>query len=229
MGAAWQIAAEAGLRRFGVPPGGPMDDHAAAWANRLVGNQIDAPVIETVWGGAKVAVVRNGYVAIAGAPVRTSVPLWRAVAVKAGRVLEFGPGSTGVWTYLAFGKNDCGSASWSEIRNYSAPPTLRVWPGPQRDLFSDAFLAYEWIVTTQSNRVGYRLAGDPLAFEKRELLSEPVRVGTIQVPENGLPIVTMRDGPTVGGYPKPGMIDPADLSWLTQCRPGQRIRLVAAE
>jgi allophanate hydrolase subunit 2 len=60
----------------------------------------------------------------------------------------------------------------------------------------------------------------------RELLSEPVRVGTIQVPENGLPIVTMRDGPTVGGYPKLGMVDPADLSWLTQCRPGQKVRFL---
>jgi allophanate hydrolase subunit 2 len=51
-----------------------------------------------------------------------------------------------------------------------------------------------------------------------------VRVGSVQVPENGQPIVTMRDGPTVGGYPKLGMIDPADLSWLAQCRPGRQVR-----
>jgi allophanate hydrolase subunit 2 len=29
----------------------------------------------------------------------------------------------------------------------------------------------------------------------------------------------MRDGPTVGGYPKIGVVDSEDLSWLAQCRP----------
>jgi len=51
-----------------------------------------------------------------------------------------------------------------------------------------------------------------------------MRVGTIQVPEGGVPIVTMRDGPTIGGYPKLGVLEPGDLSWLAQCRPGQTVR-----
>lgn len=228
MGAAWQCAQRSGLRRFGVPPGGPMDDHAAQWANRLVGNEADAAVLELLWGGARVEVMQDGFVAITGASVKASVPLWRAVAVKAGRVLEFAPGSLGVWIYVAFGIKDCGSAPWSEVRDYSATPFIRVWRGPQRETFSDAFFEQEWTVTPQSNRVGYRLAGEPLKFEKREMLSEPVRAGTIQVPDNGLPIVTMRDGPTVGGYPKLGVVDPADLSWLAQCRPGQKVRFAAA-
>lgn len=229
MGASWQAPAGCGLRRFGVPLGGPMDDHAAAWANRLVGNEPSAPILELLWRGAKVEPMQDGYVAITGALVKASVPLWRAVTVKAGQTIEYAPGNSGVWIYVAFGTRDCGRAPWSEIRDYSAPPVFRVWPGPQRAMFSDELFAREWTVTPQSNRVGYRLSGEPLAFEKRELLSEPVRVGTIQVPENGLPIVTMRDGPTVGGYPKLGMVDPADLSWLTQCRPGGKIRFVPAE
>ena len=61
----------------------------------------------------------------------------------------------------------------------------------------------------------------------REMTSEPVRVGSIQVPESGELIVTMRDGPTVGGYPKIGMVDAGDVSRLAQCRPGQRIRFRA--
>jgi antagonist of KipI len=96
------------------------------------------------------------------------------------------------------------------------------------DLFADRdrerFFNEPWTVSPQSDRVGYRLVGAPLASTPAQILSEPVRVGTIQVPENGLPIVTMRDGPTVGGYPKLGMIDPRDLAWLTQCRPGQSVR-----
>ena len=229
MSAAWQRVQSPGLRRFGVPPGGPMDDHAARWANRLVGNDERAPVLELLWGGAKVEVRQDGFLAITGAPVKTSLPLWRATAVKVGQVIEFAPGASGVWIYVAIGNKNCGSAPWNEIRNYASPPEFKLWAAPQREMFSNTFFEQEWTVTPQSNRVGYRLAGEALQFEKREMLSEPVRVGTIQVPENGLPIVTMRDGPTVGGYPKLGMLDPADLSWLTQCRPGQKIRFVAAE
>ena len=226
MGAAWKSAGQTGMRRFGVPPGGPMDEHAAAWANRLVGNQETLPVLELLWGGARIEVQQRACVAITGAPVKTTLPLWRAVPVKAGQVIEFAPGGAGVWIYVAAGSEQCGSAPWREVRHYSSPPALRVWNGPQRDMFSNAFFEREWTITPQSNRVGYRLAGEPIVFQKRELLSEPVRVGTIQVPENGLPIVTMRDGPTVGGYPKLGMIDPADLSWFAQCRAGQKVRFL---
>ncbi len=119
-----------------------------------------------------------------------------------------------------------------ERRNYAQLPALKVWPAPQTDLFSESdrvrFFGEPWTVSSHSDRVGYRLAGKPLASIPAQILSEPVRVGTIQVPENGLPIVTMKDGPTVGGYPKLGVIDPADLSWFAQCRPGQAIRFQPA-
>lgn len=222
MGAAWHAVQPRGLRRFGVPPGGPMDDRAAAWANRLVGNDLVAPVLELLWGGARLEVLHDTWLAITGAPVKTALPLWRAVSAKAGQVIEFAPGNAGVWIYVAAGPTNCGSAN--EIRDYTAPPAFKVWKGPQREMFSHAFFEQQWTVTPQSNRVGYRLAGEPLKFDKCEILSEPIRVGTIQVPDNGLPIVTLRDGPTVGGYPKLGMVDPAHLSWLAQCRPGQKIR-----
>ena len=115
-----------------------------------------------------------------------------------------------------------------ERRDYDHPPALKVWPAPQMDLFGEKqrerFFGALWIVSPQSDRVGYRLAGTPIESPPGQLLSEPVRVGTIQVPENGMPIVTMRDGPTVGGYPKLGVLDPSDISWLAQCRPGQQVR-----
>jgi len=226
MGAIMEPAPRRGLRRFGVPTGGPMDDHAASWANRLVGNEEAAPVLELLWGGARVEIIRDTNVAITGAPVKTSLPLWRAIPAKAGQVIEIAPGASGVWVYVAAGSSNCGSTPWKEIRDYNSPPALRVWNGPQREMFSDAFFEQEWTVTTQCNRVGYRLMGEPLEFTPCEILSEPVRVGTIQIPENGMPIVTMRDGPTVGGYPKLGMVDPEDLSWLAQCRPGQKVRFI---
>ena len=58
------------------------------------------------------------------------------------------------------------------------------------------------------------------------MISEPVLPGSVQIPTDGQPIVTMCDGPTVGGYPKLGLVDGADLSWLAQCRPGLKVRFV---
>lgn len=115
-----------------------------------------------------------------------------------------------------------------EQRDYNHPPTLRVWRGPQWSQFSAqdqaSFFQQAWTVSPRSDRVGYRLEGSRLAAEQEQIISEPVLVGSIQVPPGGEPIVTMRDGPTVGGYPKLGLVDPDDLSWLTQCRPGVPFR-----
>ena len=91
MAYAWQTASRGGLRRVGVTPGGPMDDHAAGWANRLVGNDVAEPVLELLWGGAKVEILEDAYVAVTGAPIKVAVPLWRATPAKAGQVLEFAP------------------------------------------------------------------------------------------------------------------------------------------
>src|SRR5262245_53232408 len=119
-------------------------------------------------------------------------------------------------------------ASWSDRRDYDHPPRIRVWPGPQWKNFSHAdrerFLSTEWKVSTHSDRVGYRLDGPALKAEPPEILSEPVRLGSIQVPEGGQPIITMPDGPTVGGYPKIAAVDDPDIPWVAQCRPGQSLR-----
>jgi biotin-dependent carboxylase-like uncharacterized protein len=119
-------------------------------------------------------------------------------------------------------------APWTERRDYRRPPALRVWPAPQWELFSEAqreqLFSQEWSVSPQSDRSGYRLAGAPIQHQIGELLSEPVMVGTIQVPADGQPIVTMCDGPTLGGYAKIGMVDPADLAWLAQTQPGELVR-----
>lgn len=253
-----------GWRRFGVPASGPMDDHAAAAANRLVGNDPAAPVLELLLQGARLRVLREARMALTGADAGAQVPLWEALTLSAGRMIELPRNCSGVWTYLAVaggftGERVLGSASAyprggigraltvgdvlsrtepgaghvasiaePDRRDYSAPPDLRVWPGPQWCLFSEAdraaFFARPWTLSSRSDRVGYRLVSEPLSAIQTQLLSEPVLPGTIQVPESGLPIVTMRDGPTVGGYAKLAVLDPADISWLAQCRPGQTVR-----
>ncbi len=53
------------------------------------------------------------------------------------------------------------------------------------------------------------------------LPSEAGCTGTIQLPPEGLPIVLMADSPTVGGYPKIGVVSSGDLPVLAQLRPGE--------
>jgi biotin-dependent carboxylase-like uncharacterized protein len=124
-------------------------------------------------------------------------------------------------------------AWWEERRDYGEPPEIGVWPGPQWDEFSDEartiFFETQWSVSSRSDRVGYRLDGGRVEPPGREMVSEPVRVGSIQVPPNGQPIVTMRDGPTVGGYPKIGWVEAASLDWLVQCGPGRKVKFSHAE
>ncbi|CAB3761933.1 5-oxoprolinase subunit C family protein [Paraburkholderia solisilvae] len=113
-----------------------------------------------------------------------------------------------------------------------APP-IRVLPGPEYDSFNaaahDALWSDEWLVTPNSNRMGYRLAGIALEREqKADLLSHAVMPGTIQVPPNGQPIILMSDAQTTGGYPKIGSVIHADLWKLAQIRLNGAVRFVAA-
>jgi antagonist of KipI len=115
------------------------------------------------------------------------------------------------------------------------PVTLRVLPGPQSDWFDlEAFLGHPFMVTPASNRMGLRLNGKPLERPERELVSEPVCPGTVQVVNDGQCIVLGVDGQTIGGYPKVAQVIAADLDALGQLRPGQalsfrRVTLAEAE
>ena len=113
---------------------------------------------------------------------------------------------------------------------YEDNPAVDVVMGPQNNYFTnesvETFLSGEYLVSTTSDRMGYRLEGPPLTHRnKPELISEGMTMGAIQVPSNGQPIVMMADCPTTGGYPKIGTVAIADLPLLAQCVPNQsRIR-----
>ena len=107
-------------------------------------------------------------------------------------------------------------------------PAFQIWPGPEWEFFSPEvrarFLNEPWVVSTQSDRAGYRLQGAALAIKQVSMPSAPVIIGTIQLPPNGLPIVLLRDGPTVGGYPRVAILEPTEISRFTQCGPGTVLR-----
>ncbi len=105
------------------------------------------------------------------------------------------------------------------------PVILRALDGPQRDWFEgDRFFTQTYTVTPASNRMGLRLAGEPLARRAGELVSEPVAPGAVQVTNDGLPVVLGADGQTIGGYPKVAHVVRADLDRLGQLRPGTAVR-----
>lgn len=123
-------------------------------------------------------------------------------------------------------------------RYFSLPPddvppdTLRAVPGPQADWFqAEAFYQQPFTVTPASNRMGLRLQGEPLVPREpgplRELVSEPVSPGAVQVTRDGQCIVLGVDGQTIGGYPKVAHVIAGDLDRLGQLRPGQPLRFVA--
>src|SRR5436309_14612330 len=101
LGAALQDRGRPGWRRFGEPPGGAMDEHAAQWANRLLDNAPDAPVVEFLLQGAKLKAWRETWIAVTGADADATVPIWRAVRMNEGEVLRFSGSHSGVWIYLA--------------------------------------------------------------------------------------------------------------------------------
>jgi 5-oxoprolinase (ATP-hydrolysing) subunit C len=103
--------------------------------------------------------------------------------------------------------------------------TLRVLPGSQAAWFcAEEFYAEEFIVAAASNRMGLRLEGRPLAVPARELVSEPVAPGAVQVTRAGQCIILGVDGQTIGGYPKIAHVIRADLDLLGQLRPGTCLR-----
>ena len=85
-------------------------------------------------------------------------------------------------------------------------------------------------LSASSDRMGYRLEGEPIPRRKGDLLSEGMVFGSIQVPPDGQPIVMMADRPATGGYPKIATVIRADLPKVAQLLPAKgrvRFRLVS--
>lgn len=108
---------------------------------------------------------------------------------------------------------------------------VRVLPAAEYLHYSETSQAQlwhcEWKITPQSDRYGFRLAGDALQLKAPlEMRSHGIVPGVIQVPPDGQPIVQMRDAQPTGGYPKVGTIIQADLWRFAQLPIGSRVRFI---
>ena len=108
-------------------------------------------------------------------------------------------------------------------------PAVRIVAGRELAALPDpartALLGQPFRILPSADRMGYRLAGPPLAFARPlELLSSAVTMGTVQLPPDGNPIVLMADRQTTGGYPRIGQVASVDLGAVAQLRPGDELR-----
>ena len=140
--------------------------------------------------------------------------------VEQGAVLSVGP-SPGDWPVV-------------DLAAVPAPPDdeveLRVVTGPRDDWFTPAamesLLQASYEVTSDSNRVGLRLEGQPLERSRDdELPSEGLARGALQVPPSGKPVLFLADHPVTGGYPVIGYVADTDVDLCAQLRPGQKLLL----
>ena len=141
-------------------------------------------------------------------------------ALRKGDTLEIGGGSE------PFRKR---RVSAELLQVLSPRKTLRVTPGPQQDWFSEnahqAFFSTNYRVTEESNRMGLRLEGPPMAGNSDgEMISEGVSLGAIQITAAGLPIILFVEQQTTGGYAKIANVISADFHSLGQLRPRDEIR-----
>jgi KipI family sensor histidine kinase inhibitor len=118
-------------------------------------------------------------------------------------------------------------APWPTARLHGGAK-LRVMRGPQADLFDDASFAElqqsRFIISPQSNRMGYRLTGTRIpAASSGDMLSDATFTGAVQVPPSGDPILLMADRQTTGGYPQMAVVIAADIPVAGQLLPGDWI------
>ncbi|MDW0115252.1 5-oxoprolinase subunit C family protein [Sporosarcina saromensis] len=114
------------------------------------------------------------------------------------------------------------------LPNLSKHYEIRVMRGRQYDLFTEESQQRFWqepfTVSSQSDRMGYRMSGPTLTLKvSAELVSEAVTYGSIQVPSDGNPIILAADKQTTGGYPKIGQIASVNFTKLAQAKAGDQL------
>jgi KipI family sensor histidine kinase inhibitor len=272
---------------LGVSAAGALDRSSLRRANRIVGNQPSAAVVETVAGGLRVQAVGDQVLAVAGAPSAMTVvtpsgadtegsgetdhvrmaPMATAFALLDGEILTLGVPERGFRSYLSIrggveADAVLGSRSTDTMSGIGPAPlvqgqelaagsstesnavgdpelqpdfpdagvtVLDIVPGPRDDWFDAGALAslcgQDWEVTPRSNRVGMRLAGEPLRrCRDGELPSEGTVAGAIQIPPEGFPVLFLADHPITGGYPVIGVVVDHQLDLAAQVPIGGRLR-----
>lgn len=113
------------------------------------------------------------------------------------------------------------AVSPSLLPRYSRFPTVRIIPGAEFEYLSgedrESLLHQTFTISNRSNRMGFRLTGQPIALDRpHELVSAAVCFGTVQLLPDGQLIVLMADQQTAGGYPRIAHVITCDLPLIGQ-------------
>jgi antagonist of KipI len=95
-----------GFAKWGVNNNGAMDTFASRVANALVGNALEATVLEIHFPGPEVIFLSDSLICLTGADFAPSingtlVPVWKSIQVPAGAVLTFEKKVKGMRSYLS--------------------------------------------------------------------------------------------------------------------------------
>lgn len=126
------------------------------------------------------------------------------------------------------------AASPKALESLQPRRVIRVTDGPQSDWFGESswetLCGNAFQITEQSNRMGIRLQGPPISLDaSREMITEGVPLGAVQVTPSGQPIILFVEQQTTGGYPKIANVISVDLHSLGQLRPRDEIRFERVE
>ena len=117
----------------------------------------------------------------------------------------------------------------NNLPNYHEENEIRVILGPQDDYFTKdglhAFLNSFYEITVDSDRMGYRLKGPKIKSKNgSDIITDGIPLGSIQVPQDGMPIVMLADRQTTGGYAKIATVISVDIDKFAQMKPGNKIK-----
>lgn len=146
---------------------------------------------------------RRRAAAVLGLPDPNSTPLWKRTAPRWQVAEDLPPGWPVIELPVLAGRH-----------HQMLPKAAR-----------DALFEQAWTVGAQSNRQGLRLHGRALDTRGLpQLASEPVSVGTVQLPPAGEPVILLAEHQTTGGYPRILEVASAAEHLLAQAGAGCRVR-----
>lgn len=123
---------------------------------------------------------------------------------------------------------------WKSTQSISLKKEIRFIKGNEWNWLADgamnALIKDGFLITSTSDRMGYRLKGNTLKVkDNRQLISSAVTFGTMQLLPDGQLILLMADHQTTGGYPRIAHVISADLALLAQCNTGDEIKFTEVE
>ncbi len=113
------------------------------------------------------------------------------------------------------------------VPDYKQDLILRLLPSYQFDQFDSQqkqiFFNQRYTISSASDRTGCRLEGQGIQNVPSTMISEGISYGSVEITTQGLPIILLKDSPTIGGYPKIGTMFSLDLADLAQRQSGSKV------